>query len=70
MSRYEAIIYWSREDEAFIVAVPELPSCTADGRTYQQAHANVEVTILEWIETARQRRPRPTPTPKGRLVSA
>lgn len=35
--RYELIIYWSDEDQSFIVEVPELPSCTADGETYQQA---------------------------------
>jgi predicted RNase H-like HicB family nuclease len=54
MPRYEAIIYWSRENEAFIAAVPELPSCTADGRTYQQALANVEVITQEWMETVKE----------------
>ena len=51
--KYEIIIYWSREDEAFIAEVPELPGCTADGSTYQKALDNVQVVIQEWIETAK-----------------
>ena len=31
MIKYELIIYWSEEDQAFIVEVPELPGCMADG---------------------------------------
>ena len=54
MIRYEIIIYWSEEDEAFIVEVPELPGCMADGATYQEAIANAVVVIQEWIETARE----------------
>jgi predicted RNase H-like HicB family nuclease len=52
--RYEIIIYWSGEDEAFIAEVPELPGCLADGATYQEALANAEVVIGEWIETAKE----------------
>jgi predicted RNase H-like HicB family nuclease len=69
MIRYEMIIYWSDEDEAFIAEVPELAGCMADGMTYQEALANVEVVIREWIETA-QELGRPIPEPKGRLVFA
>jgi len=50
--RYEVIIYWSDEDEAFIAEVPELPGCAADGITYGEALANVQGIIAEWIETA------------------
>ncbi len=67
--RYEIIIYWSEEDQAYIAEVPELPGCAADGRTYRQALANVEVIIREWIETAKERK-RPVPAPKGRLLYA
>ncbi len=69
MIRYEMIIYWSEEDNSFIVEVPELPGCMADGETYQEALANAEVVIQEWIETARELG-RPIPSPKGRLVYA
>lgn len=67
--RYEVIIYWSTEDAAFIAEVPELPGCAADGATYQDALANVEGIIREWIETAREEE-RPIPEPKGRLLFA
>ena len=67
--KYEIIIYWSAQDQAYIAEVPELPGCAADGKTYKQALANVEVIIQEWIETAKELR-RPIPEPKGRLVYA
>lgn len=67
--RYEVIIYWSDEDQAFIAEVPELPGCAADGATYAEAVSNVEVVIREWIETA-QELGRPVPEPKGRLLYA
>lgn len=67
--RYEVIIYWSEEDGAFIAEVPELPGCVADGATYAEAVANVEVIIDEWIETARDLG-REIPEPKGRLIFA
>jgi len=69
MPKYEVIIYWSEPDKAFIAEVPELPGCAADGKTYKQALANVEVIIDEWIATAREL-DRPIPKPKGRLVFA
>jgi predicted RNase H-like HicB family nuclease len=67
--RYEVIIYWSHEDEAFVAEVPELPGCAADGATYAKALANVEVVIREWIETAKELG-RPIPEPRGRLAYA
>lgn len=69
MSKYEVIIYWSKDDQAFIAEVPELPGCAADGATYQEALANVEAVIREWIETAKALG-RPIPEPKGRLAFA
>ncbi|HEY9637384.1 MAG TPA: type II toxin-antitoxin system HicB family antitoxin [Coleofasciculaceae cyanobacterium] len=67
--RYEIILYWSEEDQAFIAEVPELPGCAADGETYQEALQNVEVIMQEWIETAEELG-RPIPEPKGRLMFA
>jgi predicted RNase H-like HicB family nuclease len=67
--RYELIVYWSSEDQSFIVQVPELPGCAADGSSYREAVANAEVVIHEWIETARELG-RPVPEPRGRLIFA
>ena len=69
MIKYELIIYWSEDDQAFIAEVPELPGCAADGSTYEEALHNVEVVIREWIETARELG-REIPAPKGRLKYA
>ena len=69
MIKYEMIVYWSDVDEAFVVEVPELPGCMADGATYQEAIANAECIIQEWLETA-VTLDRPIPEPKGRLVYA
>jgi len=65
--RYEIVMYWSEEDQAFIAEVPELPGCAADGASYLEALANVERVIDEWIETA-QELGRTIPEPKGRLM--
>ncbi|WP_026733267.1 type II toxin-antitoxin system HicB family antitoxin [Fischerella sp. PCC 9605] len=67
--RYEIILYWSEEDQAFIAEVPELPGCAADGETYQEALHNVEIIMQEWIETA-QELGRSIPEPRQRLMSA
>ena len=67
--RYEVIIYWSGEDEAFIAEVPELPGCAADGPTYEDALTNVQAIIAEWIETSRELG-RAVPEPRGKLMFA
>jgi predicted RNase H-like HicB family nuclease len=69
MTKYEIILYWSAEDGAFIAEVPELAGCAADRGTRQEALANVEIVIAEWLETAHELS-RPVPEPKGRLVFA
>ncbi|MDD5067105.1 MAG: type II toxin-antitoxin system HicB family antitoxin [bacterium] len=69
MIKYEVIIYWSKEDRAYIAEVPELPGCMADGKTYQQALNNAEIIIKEWLETAKELG-REIPQPKGKLMYA
>ena len=69
MYKYEVIIYWSVEDNAFIAEVPELPGCMADGSTYEEALKNVRVIIDEWIDTAKALG-REIPVPKGKLAYA
>ena len=68
-TKYEMIIYWSQEDEAFVVEVPELPGCMADGVTRAEAVANAQTVIDEWVETA-TRLGRTIPEPRGRLAYA
>lgn len=67
--KYELIIYWSEIDDCFIVEVPELAGCMADGKTYQEAVSNAEMIIQEWLETA-QELGRDIPQPKGKLMYA
>jgi predicted RNase H-like HicB family nuclease len=67
--RHGLIIYWSKEDNAFLVDVPELPGCMADGATYEEAVTNAQTVIAEWIETA-ETLGRPIPEPKGKLSYA
>ena len=67
--KYEVIIYWSEEDSAFIAEAPELAGCVADGATYGEALANIQIIIDEWIETAKELG-RTIPEPKGRLMYA
>jgi predicted RNase H-like HicB family nuclease len=67
--KYELVLYWSEEDEAYVVEVPELPGCMADGRTYEEAIKNSLIVIKEWIETAKEIG-RNIPEPKGRLIYA
>jgi predicted RNase H-like HicB family nuclease len=69
MSKYEVIIYWSESDQSFIGEVPELAGCSADGKTYREALANVEAVMGEWIE-ATKRLGRKIPQAKGRLIFA
>jgi len=70
MYKYEIIIYWSREDNAYVAEVPELPGCMAHGNTYEEAIKNVQDAIKLWIDTAKEFGD-PIPEPKGeRLIFA
>jgi predicted RNase H-like HicB family nuclease len=69
MAKYELIIWWSDEDNAFLVEVPELSGCMSDGQTYEEAAANAQTVIAEWIETAKEMG-REIPQPRGRLLYA
>lgn len=68
-NKYELIVYWSEIDDCYVVEVPELPGCMADGSSYQEAVSNVELIVHEWIETA-ELLGREIPVPKGRLMYA
>jgi len=68
-NRYEMIIWWSDEDGAYLVDVPELPGCMAHGKTRREAIKNAEEAIAFWITTAKEDG-LDVPQPKGRLVYA
>lgn len=65
--RYEIIIFWSNEDQAFVGDVPELAGCMAHGDSYESALANVRDAIRLWLETAKEFG-QPIPEPKGRRL--
>jgi predicted RNase H-like HicB family nuclease len=69
MATYEKLLYWSEIDQKFIVEVPELPGCMADGENAAIALDNAEIIISEWIETAKELN-REIPLPKGKLSYA
>lgn len=52
MSKYAMEIFYSEEDEGYIVVVPELPGCSAFGRTEEEALEEVKVAMELWLETA------------------
>ncbi len=64
MGKHEVIIYWSKEDEAYIAEVPELPGCMAHGSTQEKALKNALDAVTLWIETAKEFGD-PVPVPKG-----
>lgn len=68
-SRYEIIIYWSNVDNAYLAEVPELAGCMADGASYQEALANAQIVIDDWLNIALETN-RFIPEPKGRLLYA
>lgn len=67
MHKYEIIIYWSGEDDAFIAEVPELPGCAAHGKSPAEALTNAQDAIDLWIDTAKEFGD-PVPAPKGRRL--
>ncbi len=67
--KYEITIYWSDINEAFIAEVPELAGCMADGQTYDEALANAQIVINQWIETATELN-RLVPKPKNHFSFA
>ena len=69
MSNYEIVIYWSKEDQAFVAEVPELPGCAAHGPSQENALANAQAAIRLWLDTAREFGD-PVPEPQGRLIFA
>jgi predicted RNase H-like HicB family nuclease len=66
---YEMIIWWSDEDAAYVVEVPELPGCMAHGKTRPEAIRQAEAAIRLWIKTTEEDGPE-IPQRRWRLVYA
>ena len=70
MFKYEVIMYWSNEDEAFVAEVPELPGCNAHGATQSKALISINQAMKLWLRAAREDM-RAIPEPRGtRLMFA
>jgi len=54
MFKYETIIYWSDEDQAFLAEVPQLSGCIAHGDSYESAIKNIQEAIQLWVDTAEE----------------
>ena len=63
MYKYEIIIYWDKTDNLYIAEVPELPGCSAHGKTYNEALDNSKKAIQLWLDTAKEFGD-PIPVPK------
>jgi predicted RNase H-like HicB family nuclease len=66
-NRYEIIIFWSDEDQAFVADVPELRGCMAHGSSHAEALANAQEAMVLWVESAHEHGD-PIPEPKGRRL--
>ncbi|MHB1352693.1 MAG: type II toxin-antitoxin system HicB family antitoxin [Thiobacillus sp.] len=66
--KYEIILYWSEDDQAFVAEVPELPGCMAHGDSQESALASVNEAVTRWIAAAEDLG-RAVPTPKGRRLA-
>ena len=49
---YSVILKYSSTDQCYIISVPDLPGCMADGDTPNEAYENIKTVIEEYIETA------------------
>ena len=67
MHKYEIILFWSAEDDAFVADIPELPGCSAHGASPVEALANAQDAITLWLDTAAEFGD-PVPEPKGRRL--
>jgi predicted RNase H-like HicB family nuclease len=60
---YHINIFFSEEDGGYIADIPDLDSCSAFGKTPDEALGQVQVAKNAWLETARGLG-RPIPRPK------
>jgi predicted RNase H-like HicB family nuclease len=65
MKDYHINIFYSDEDEGYVADIPDLQSCSAFGRTPEEALAELEQAKKAWLESARESG-KPIPTPSYR----
>ncbi|WP_447974775.1 type II toxin-antitoxin system HicB family antitoxin [Nitrospira sp. Kam-Ns4a] len=65
MSDYHINIFYSEEDGGYIADIPDLESCSAFGRTPEEALAQVEQAKAAWLDAARATG-KPIPEPRYR----
>lgn len=63
------IIWWSEEDAAYVVEVPELPGCMAHRKTRPEAIRQAEAAVRLWTRSAKEDG-LGIPEPRGRLLYA
>ena len=67
--QYALMIWYSEEDKAYLVEVPELAGCMADGETIEEAIQAAQTAIRMWVEAARKLgRPVPEPARSREVV--
>ena len=67
MYKYAIEIFYSEEDEGYIAVVPELPGCSAFGKTEEEALREIKIAIELWLETAKKEG-REIPKPHGKEI--
>ncbi len=67
---YPLICFWSEEDQAYLVEVPDLPGCMADGSSQTEALTNARIIIQEWLDFSEELgNPIPAPSERLRLAA-
>jgi predicted RNase H-like HicB family nuclease len=62
MHIYTAHLMWSNEDNGFIAIVPQLPGCSAFGKSMEKAARELQSAIDTWIDAAKAAG-KPVPAP-------
>ena len=65
MPEYHINVFYSKEDGGYIADIPDLESCSAFGRTPQDAVVEVQRAKEAWLKTAKQLG-KPIPRPRYR----
>ena len=63
--KYHINVFWSDEDRCWIADVPDLKTCTAHGATPEQAVAEVQAALEDWLSVAHEHGD-PIPEPRYR----